>query len=581
VTFDYSSVRARLIAGLQSRASWSEILFFSTNSRLIDSVSEAIAELAEYDEYLTRNTRWDLATNKSALTSQAQFMQYDPHRKIGASGTIRVSTSETFDAGYDDLGGADSIVFPKYTVFSDEGGTIKFTSTEDQIMTITDDYVDISVIQGEPKTFAYSASGDVYEEISIDNSIVEDVLYEVLVNSTAWEEVSDLNTASKEDNFYELENKLNFDGVNIIFGNDIFGVKLQPGDSVEFKYLETLGLLGNILGSGIVTTVESTIYDSDASPNTVTIYCTNTDNLDGGVYEEDIEDIRTNGINTFQAGDKAVVQKDYKVKLEENSNVFKATVWGAYEYNLDNNLDLWTYISTEENLVHVSAFTSLGEQLSTAQKNEVIADIQEDKPPTDIIDFVDTDFIYLAFHIQAFIEDTSKVLSVVKSEIIDGVTERYSLSNVEFNQPIYETDWKGYVKSIDGVTYHTSYLDLINYSVFNEAYLGDLDLDIYPIDTGSVKVYAKEGAGSYVLIGTDDGAGNIDPESGYVLTGSSINYTTGEGILNVVSGLAGAYGDYSIKTYYKTDAINIELKTRNQIFKVEEISDVTATYLLE
>lgn len=579
--FDYDSVRQRLIDGLRSRASWSEILFFSTNSRLIDSVSEAIVELAEYDEYLTRNTRWDLATNKSALTSQAQFMQYDPHRKIGASGTIRVSTSETFDAGYDDLGGTDNIIFPKYTVFSDEGGTIKFTSIATQIMSITDDYIDIDVIQGEPKTFTYNANGDVYEEISIESSIIENVLYEILVNSTAWDEINDLNAAGKEDKFYELENKLNFDGINIIFGNDIFGVKLQSGDSVEFKYLETLGLLGNILGSDIITTVESTIYDSNVSPNTVTIYCTNTGNLDGGDSEEDIEDIRTNGVNTFQAGDKAVAQKDYKVKLEESPYIFKATVWGAYEYNLDNNLDLWTYIPTEENLVHVSAFTALGEQLSTIQKNEVIAFIKEDKPPTDIIDFVDADFIYLAFHIQAFVEDTSKVLSVLKTEIIDGVTERYSLKNLEFNQPIYETDWKGYIKSIDGVKYHTSYLDLISYSDFNEAYLGDLNLDIYPIDTGTIKIYAKEGAGSYIHIGTDDGAGNIVGEVGYTLTGSSINYATGEGVLNVISGLSGAYGDYTIKTYYKTDAINIELKTRNQIFKIEEISDVTANFLSE
>ena len=113
MTFDYDSVRGRLIAGLQSKASWADILFFSTNSRLIDAVAEGIAELGSYDEYLTRNTKWDLATEKSALTSQAQFLQYDPHRKIGSSGNITVSASPTFDSPP-----AKNVPFPKYTVFS-------------------------------------------------------------------------------------------------------------------------------------------------------------------------------------------------------------------------------------------------------------------------------------------------------------------------------------------------------------------------------------------------------------------------------------------------------------------------------
>ncbi len=581
--FDYDNVRTRLVDGLKSRASWSEILFFSTNSRLIDSVSEAISEYASYDEFLTRNTKWDLATDKSALVSQAQFMQYEPHRKIGASGTIRVSTSETFNASYDDIGGTDSIVFPKYTVFADEGGSIKFTSTSTQVLAITDDYIDIDVIQGEPKIFTYNADGDNYEEISIENSNIENALYEITVNGTAWEQISDLNAADKDDKVYKLENKLNFDGINIIYGNDIFGVKLQSGDTVTFKHLETLGITGNILGSGTINTVESTIYDSNISPNTVDMFCTNLSNLDGGDDEEDIEDIRTKGTNTFQAGDKAVAQKDYKVKLEQSPYIFKSTVWGAYEYNLDNNVDLWTYIPTEENFVRVSAFTPLGEQLDTSQKNEVLASIKEDKPPTDIVSFVDADFIYLAFHIEAFVEDTAKVLSVVKTEIIDGVTDRYSLKELEFKQPIYEVDWKGYVKSIDGVTYHTSYLDLISYSTLNSNYVGDINLDIFTIEKESMKIYIRDTTAvenPFILLGTDNGDGNLVGDGDYDLTGSLINYTTGEGALIIVSGISGNFTDYELKTYYATDSVNIELKTRNQIFKVAEIEDVIIEYTI-
>jgi len=575
MTFDYDSVKDRLINNLRSKASWADVLFFSTNSRLIDSVAEGIAEFASYDEFLTRNTKWDLATEKSALVSQSQFMQYDAHRKIGGTGFVRVSASPTFDSPPTKI-----VPFPKWTVFSD--GTNKFTSVLTTNMLTTDNYIDLKVFQGEPKTFNYVANGEEYEEISITNSIIENENYEVWVNGTLWVEIKDLNAAGSTDTVYTLKNKLNFDGIDITFGNSIFGTKLQSGDSVTFKYLETLGVSGNILGVNIITTVDSTIYDIDVDQ--IDIFCTNTSNIDGGNDEEDLEDIRTNGINTFQAGDKAVAQKDYKVKLEESPYIFKSTVWGAFEYNIDNNVDLWTYIPTEENIVNVSAFTPSGEQLTDEQKIKVITGIKEDKPPTDIITFIDANFIYLIFHIKAFVEDVSNALSIVKSDIISQVSEEYGIINREFRQPLYETDWKGFINGIDGVTYHSSYIELSKYETLNEAYLGDINLDIFPISKESVYIYIKDTTivdDPFVLLGIDDGDGIFINEIGYDITGSSINYTTGEGIINIVSGVTGDFDNKSIRILYKPDSINTVLNGRNQIFKIEEISDVTAVYILE
>ena len=434
--FTQEDIKQRLIDGLRSKASWAEILFFSTNSRLLDTVAENLSQAISYDEFLTRNTRWDLATEKSALVSQAKFRGYEPHRKIGAKGDI--------------------------------------------------------------------------------------------------------------------------------------------------KYVQTLGIEGNILGTNIIDTVESTVYDEDGAQ--VDAYCKNTGNLDGGQDEEDIESIRVNGIDTFQAGDKAVVQKDYEVKLRQSDYILKATVWGAYEYNVDNNVDLWEWVPTEENVVKVSAFTPAGEQLTTSQQEEVIEFLKQDKPPTDIVRFYDVNFIYLAFHMQLFVQDPSYVLSDVKARVIDGVEEEYGLENIDFMQPLYDTGWKGFVNDIEGVTYHASYIEIIKYEDFNEAYLGDIDLDLTPVEIESVRVFIRDNTlenPEWEFVAQDDGDGQFIEESGYDLTGSSINYTTGEGVIDVVSGLDQSYTDYDIKVYYQVDSINIHLNERNQIFKIDEITDVTAEYLLE
>jgi hypothetical protein len=576
VTFDYDTVLESLTNKLRQKASWAEILFYSTNNRIIEVIAEGIAQLGAYDEWLTRNTKWDLATEKSALVAQAQFMQYDPHRKIGATGTIRVSTDENFAGKYGKI-----VEFPKYTTFGNEAGTIKFVSTSAENLLTTENYIDIPVVQGELKTFSYIAQGDNYEEISITNSNIENDEYELYVNGTLWTEIDDLNEASEDQKVYKLENKLNYDGINIIFGNGIFGRKLTSGDNILFKYVETQGIEGNITSTNIITVVEDTIYDIDNDQ--VDIYCKNTANLDGGNDEEDIEDIRSNGTDTFQAGEKAITKKDYEVKLEAFDYILKSVVWGAYEYNLDNNNDLWDWIETQENVVNVSAFTPAGEQLTTSQQTDVIETLNEDKPPTDIIRFTEVEFIKLIFHIDAYVIDESYILSEVKTDIIDGVTDRYSLQNIDFFEPIYETEWKGYVNDISGVCHHSSYIEIAKLDTFNVAYQADFLLDLYVIEPETVKVYVKGGdvGDEYILIGTDDGNGNFTSESPYDLTGSSIDYNTGEGTLIVVSGLSSTYTEYDIKLIYQRTNLNICPNKRNQILTVYDITDVTAQYTEE
>jgi len=187
MNFSFDEVRERILNKLKSKASWSEILFFSTNSRLLDSVAEAISEFAVYDEYLTRNTKWDLATEKSSLVSQAQFMQYEPHRKIGSQGKILVSAGEDFNTLP-----AKNIAIPKYTVFSD-GQDIKFSTIQTVNLLTSDLNMEVDVVQGEPKTHVYNASGEEYEEISIESSTIENNIYELTVNGVPWTEIDDLN----------------------------------------------------------------------------------------------------------------------------------------------------------------------------------------------------------------------------------------------------------------------------------------------------------------------------------------------------------------------------------------------------
>ena len=52
MTFDFDSIYTRLENDLRSKASWADILFYSTNRRLLEVVAEGISQLASYYQLL-------------------------------------------------------------------------------------------------------------------------------------------------------------------------------------------------------------------------------------------------------------------------------------------------------------------------------------------------------------------------------------------------------------------------------------------------------------------------------------------------------------------------------------------------
>lgn len=569
MTFDYDSVRDRLVTSLQSKSSWASILPYSVNRRLIDVIASGIADLAFYDEYLTRESKWSLAQNTSSLITDAKFRGYDVNRKRGATGNLRLSASSSYDSPP-----AKNISIPKYSQFSNRD-VIYFATTSADVITTTDNYIDTPVVQGIPRVSTQIAVGEAYEELEVVNDSFDNDNYFLTVNGEEWTEIDDLNNAISTDKVFTLKNKIDFSGIDVQFGNDIFGKKLTAGDTVVITYIETLGIEGNISSTNIVTSVVSTLYDIDSDP--VTVYCKNTETLDGGQDEDGIETIRTEAINTFQSGNRVISGTDYETKFKEKNYIQNAVVWGAYEYNLINNLDPWTFISSQSNVVHVSAYTPAGEQLSDSQKTELIAYVNDYKPPEDIIQFSDVDFIYLAFNVSAFISDDSYLPADVKSDIVTSITDTYALTARDFYQHIYDSVWKKAISEIDGVSYHNSYIQIVKYTTFSSAYVASYTLDIYNIQPGTAKVYIDD-----VLVGVDDASNGFTAEAGYSLAGSTINYNTGVISLTVASGLSGDFALKEVKTYYRTldgnGEENLILKGINQIFKIDEISNIGVDY---
>jgi hypothetical protein len=629
--FDFESVKGRIVQNLQSKTSTANILPFGTNSRIIDVMSEAVAELARFDTYLTRENKWSLAQNKSSLVLQADILNYKPKRKISTEGEVRFSLHEeltnlatvrTWDfdrfiaqdtlvayegkiyKALDDIsyytdpvtnadknpedtttdwerviyGGDENVVIPAFSIF--EGGGLQFCNITASVLVTTDDYLDLDVVQGVLVTKTNQASGDEYEEFFIeDDSIAEDY-YWVTVNDVAYSEVGDLRFAEAEDFVFETKNDLNGNGVTFIFGNGIFGKKLIFGDVVEIKYIQTEGSLGNVTSSGIVIEVVSDLeFETLGS---ATVYVTNETSLIGGTEEEEIEDIRANAPKVFQTGGRATSAQDYVAILEYNFDfIGKAVVWGAFEENIDNNRDPGTFIAVNENRVWVAAFNTEGEALTTEQEELIQLGLNDLKAPTDLVSFEDVEIVGFIFDIDAVIIDRSYPMKQVETTLEEALEEKYSIFNMDFAENLYYSDFIAFVDSIDGVAYHNSSVSFTETRALSSAYATPtFFLAQDNIVVASVSIYVKDMEDSeadWIYVGYGQALGEdggiLIGDGDYSLADSTYEPTVGR-VRVIVSGgvfdLAPPYANYRVKVEYQTTNLNYELSKRNQIYSLEE-----------
>ena len=170
--FDFDSIRLRLIDRLKAKNSWKDILYFGAQTRLIDSISEELSYDMQYDEFLSREIKWDTARQRSSLITEARFFNYSPYRKTGAFGNLKVGVDALFATTH-----PFTIEIPKYSLFSTASG-VNFVCSETTSLVPGSASVDVPIVQGNPRTQTFSAVGIDYEKFLIDNASVENTIIE-------------------------------------------------------------------------------------------------------------------------------------------------------------------------------------------------------------------------------------------------------------------------------------------------------------------------------------------------------------------------------------------------------------------
>ena len=581
--FDYDSVLARLKARVLSKLDGENLLLFSTNSAFLEAAAEEFADADMYDEFLTREAVWETAQGYNSIMKQVSFYDYKPHRKVGSTGYIRVSTSKTFDGSW-----GTNITIPKFTQMS--GGGLTFLSKESTYLAANADYVDIPVIQGEKTEKTVEITSTAYPElryaaIVIKDPDIENSLYSVKVNGVLWTEVNSIRLAtSNEDLYYTLQTLSDFSGVEITFGNGVFGKKLEYGDIVTFEYLQTKGEDGNVLSGGIITSVDTALKDESGTD--VELFCTNLDALVGGSDYESVESIRSTAPLSFQTGNRAISSSDYATLIKQTNLVDKVQVWGEKEINEDAGNKPGTYVEASENLIYITGITvdpetGIGLPLSESSKSLIREALNDKKGTTDILQFVDTQVVYVTFESEVYISNTKYSSEQVIGNIHNALASEYSLSEAAYKKNLYFSDYYKTIDAAEGVDHHRTTLSFSEFFKFSSAYLVSMNINLANIMPGTVKLYIRDTAadGEWSQLGHDSGSGvligdQIDPDDpsrgSYDLNSATISYIDGAiGDIIITYGLNQPFSNYEIRVDFAlqdSEEGDLNLKYRQQLF---------------
>ena len=466
--YTFDSLKNEIKNKLSQLYDWGQTLYFGAYERIIDILAYTGSLLSYLAEFYYRESKWETAQKRSSLVTMAKLLGYTPYRKNGAQGYLLCSADNNFNDVYEYIG--ENVTIPRWTEFSDENNNVNVYTT--QQYTYQTGYTGnllLHVKEGIVKKYIYQAKGIINEKIyiysdSIDNTEIEISIVDSNENLISYVNITNnLYLINDPSNYYcTIENSKDYDYIIITFGDDIHTKKLNQNDYIKVTYAETKGKDGNIYTLNYITKCNNILYDSKG--NISNLYFKNIDAIIGGADIEDFDSIKNNAPNLFQTGMLLSSKENWKSLLNSIYYVNKSVVY-AYE-ELGQTLQ-----TNENNIVYVACVSNTGENLTNAQKNDVLQQyINPKKSLTDAVVFQPIEKIYLKFVINAKISNLP--ILIMQNNIRKKLYDTYNVFTVDFQKNIYQSNFYKIIDNVDNIIYHQSevwYLEKdIDYLVTNQ-----------------------------------------------------------------------------------------------------------------
>lgn len=130
--FTFESLKDSLVTQLAKKSNFTEnVLYFGVYVRILEVVAYGLELLGIYNDYWVTQSTFKTTTLREAAVAHAYFLNYVPHRKIGARGALKFSPDSTFSVSGPVTYTGASVFIPKRSRFTDENRSLDVYTTED------------------------------------------------------------------------------------------------------------------------------------------------------------------------------------------------------------------------------------------------------------------------------------------------------------------------------------------------------------------------------------------------------------------------------------------------------------------
>ena len=327
---DFDQIKSSIKDYIRANSNFTDFDFEGSNfSVLIDTLAYNTYITAFNSNMIVNESFLDSATLRENVVSLARNIGYVPKSRTAAQATVSfdVTTNSntpslTLQAGLVCVGSSDDTSFVFSIPESITSTTTNAFDANGNIISSTASFSNIVVYQGTYLTKSYTVNGSLDQRFLIENSFVDTSTIRVYVKGASdpgigreYRKVDNILNITNTSETYLIQETTN-ERYELLFGDGVFGKKLEDNAVITVSYIVTDGIEGNgpavfsYAGSVVSSSNQVALPASTPSINTVSA-------ASNGGNIESIDSIKYFAPRLYSSQYRAVTTRDYESVIQQ------------------------------------------------------------------------------------------------------------------------------------------------------------------------------------------------------------------------------------------------------------------------
>ena len=322
---DFDQIKAQIRSYLRANSNFTDFDFEGSNLSMLIDIMAYNTYISAFNSNMVVNESFlDSATLRENVVSLARNIGYVPRSRKSAEAIVN------FDFKFN--GNSNSVKLKKGLVAVGAKNNTSFTFSIPDNITVnspidvgsnitvnpprTAQFRDLTIYQGTLLKKNFIVNGSLDQRFILDNSFIDSDSIRVFVRKSGassgleYSRLDNITDVDAKSNVYLIQ-EVKDEKYELLFGDGLFGKKLENGDVIEVSYIITDGKEGN---DGKFFSFSADAVDDAGNPldASTTITLTTLQNAKGGGDIEELESIKYIAPRVYSSQYRAVTARDYE-----------------------------------------------------------------------------------------------------------------------------------------------------------------------------------------------------------------------------------------------------------------------------